>query len=34
MIAFKLGYNDASHFSRAFRHTAGMSPSEYRKSRT
>ena len=31
-IAFKLGYNDPSHFTRAFRRSAGMSPMEYRKS--
>ena len=33
-IAYKLGYNDASHFARVFRRIAGISPSEYRKSNT
>ena len=33
-IAYKLGYDDASHFSRAFRRGSGMSPSEFRKSAT
>ncbi len=33
-IAYILGYNDASHFARAFRRIAGISPSEYRKSNT
>ncbi len=31
-VAYKLGYQDASHFARAFRKTAGMSPTEYKKS--
>ncbi|WP_428355164.1 helix-turn-helix domain-containing protein [Methyloprofundus sp.] len=30
-IAFRLGYQDASHFARAFRRSSGMSPTEYRK---
>jgi AraC-like DNA-binding protein len=29
-IAYKLGYEDLSHFTRAFRHLAGLSPREYR----
>jgi AraC-like DNA-binding protein len=29
-IAFKMGFNNASHFSRAFRHKFGMTPSECR----
>lgn len=30
-IAYKLGYNDSSHFSRAFRRVAGISPRQYQK---
>jgi AraC-like DNA-binding protein len=30
-IAHRLGYSDSSHFSRAFRRMAGVSPREYRK---
>ncbi len=33
-IAYKLGYNDASHFARAFRRTVRISPLEYRKANT
>ena len=32
-IAFAVGYQNPSHFSRAFRRLAGFSPSEYRASR-
>ena len=30
-IALELGYEDASHFARAFRRIAGTCPREYRK---
>jgi AraC-like DNA-binding protein len=30
-IAKSLGYSDAAHFTRAFRHWSGMSPSDFRK---
>ena len=30
-IAFELGYTDPSHFSRAFKRLASMSPREYRR---
>jgi len=30
-IAFELGYSEASHFTRAFRRWAGMTPKEYRR---
>ena len=33
-IAYTLGYSDPSHFSRAFRKWAGISPSAYRKQYT
>jgi AraC-like DNA-binding protein len=33
-IANALGYNNATHFARAFRRMAGMSPRKYRKFRT
>jgi AraC-like DNA-binding protein len=29
-IAFKLGYNDASNFARAFKRWSGMSPNEFK----
>ncbi|MFZ9039666.1 MAG: helix-turn-helix domain-containing protein [Gammaproteobacteria bacterium] len=32
-IALELGYSDASHFIRAFRRWAGMTPSEFRRQR-
>lgn len=32
-IAYEAGYDDPSHFSRAFRRTAGCSPREYRRQR-
>lgn len=33
LLAFELGFSDASHFSREFRKTTGDSPAEYRKRR-
>ncbi|MBU0557951.1 MAG: AraC family transcriptional regulator [Alphaproteobacteria bacterium] len=33
ILAFELGFSDASHFSREFRKTTGESPAEYRKRR-
>lgn len=30
-VAFRLGYNDVSNFSRAFRRWTGKSPSDFRK---
>lgn len=30
-VAFSMGYNDPSHFSRAFRRLTGVSPRDYRK---
>ncbi|MFT4278038.1 MAG: acetamidase/formamidase family protein [Rhodopseudomonas sp.] len=30
-IAFRAGFNDSAHFSRAFRHRFGVSPREYRQ---
>ncbi|MDY0066471.1 MAG: helix-turn-helix transcriptional regulator, partial [Steroidobacteraceae bacterium] len=30
-IAFECGFNDASHFSRAFRSRYGLSPREFRR---
>jgi AraC-like DNA-binding protein len=32
-VAFRLGYNDVSNFSRAFRRWTGQSPSDFRKER-
>ncbi|NOQ63609.1 MAG: helix-turn-helix domain-containing protein [Methyloprofundus sp.] len=32
-VAYQLGYQNASHFARAFRRVAGMSPIEYKQSR-
>lgn len=32
-VAFRLGYNDVSNFSRAFRRWTGVSPSDFRKER-
>lgn len=32
-VAFRLGYNDVSNFSRAFRRWTGQSPSDFRKDR-
>jgi AraC-like DNA-binding protein len=33
LLAFELGFSDASHFSREFRKTTGDSPAEYRRRR-
>ena len=30
-IAFKVGYNNVSHYNRVFKQSAGMSPSDFRK---
>lgn len=30
-VAFSMGYNDPSHFSRAFRRLTGVSPRDYRR---
>ncbi|PZA11552.1 AraC family transcriptional regulator [Rhodopseudomonas palustris] len=33
-IAFRAGFNDSAHFSRAFRHRFGVSPREFRQAET